>query len=265
VARIKFKNPPISELVIGVYFERDLPAFRVEHIGLFWSRIRHEFPTVSQRPIIAPPPFVAGSPQFMTIELSDEQFPMPRFWFEAADGITLIQVQKNAFLFNWRKLDDDYPHFETVKVAFDKYLSVFLEFLARDAKITTPNVRVAELTYINTVVPSEYWGGLRDTSLVLPMFQLPVVHNHDDPPAEFHQTSMQRFEDMFLSTTVRSARSPKDATKPALIFELRALGVLNEAATGDVDDWFERAHDTIGACFLSMTSPDIQKRFWEPG
>jgi hypothetical protein len=34
-----------------------------------------------------------------------EVFPLPRFWFVAKDEATLLQVQKNAFLFNWRKND----------------------------------------------------------------------------------------------------------------------------------------------------------------
>jgi uncharacterized protein (TIGR04255 family) len=260
MTKVKFKNPPISELVIGVYFGRDLPSFGVEHIGLFWARIRDEFPTVSQQPIVTPP----GSGVSLMIEFTSEQFPMPRFWFEAADGVTLIQVQKDAFLFNWRKRDASYPHFETVKAGFDKYLSIFLEFLARDV-LTAPDFRIAELTYINALFQNEYWSGPRDTAAVLPFFRLPVVDDGEALPPDFHQVSTQRLApDLTLSTTVRSARATKDATKPALVFELRAVGTLNEATRVDLDRWFDRAHDTTGACFLSMTSPDIQKRYWEP-
>jgi uncharacterized protein (TIGR04255 family) len=259
--KIKFRNPPINELVIGIYFERDLPAFGLEHVGLFWSIIRDAFPVVSQHPALASPP-LAPIP---STEFIIEQFPIPRFWFEAADGITLIQLQKNAFIFNWRKRDGDYPHFEAVKAAFDKYLSIFLEFLTKEAQVTPPNLRVLELSYINNLFPSEYWKGPRDTSAVFPLFRLPVVDDETSSPPEFNQASVQRLApDLFLSTIVRTARSAKDATEPVLVFELRAVGVLDEATRRDVDNWFQRAHDKIGDCFLSITSLDIRNRYWQP-
>jgi hypothetical protein len=31
----------------------------------------------------------------------------------------------------------------------------------------------------------------------------------------------------------------------------------------DADAWFERAHETIGNCFVTTTSPEIQERYWE--
>jgi uncharacterized protein (TIGR04255 family) len=260
--KIKLRNPPINELVIGTYFERDLPTFGLEHVGLFWSIIRHEFPVVSQNPVLVSAP-LAPSP---AIEFTIEQFPMPRFWFEAADGITLIQLQKNAFIFNWRKRNNDYPHFQAVKAAFDKYLSIFLEFLTKEVRITPPNFRVLELAYVNNLFPSEYWKGPRDTSAVLPLFRLPIVEDENAfSPPDFHQASVQRLApDLTLGITVRTSRSGKDATEPVLVFELRAVGVLDEAARPDVDDWFQRAHDKIGDCFLSMTSLEIRNRYWQP-
>jgi hypothetical protein len=51
---MKFKFPPINELVIGVYFNTPLLGLRAEHIGLFWHGIRDAFPKVSQTgPIVA--------------------------------------------------------------------------------------------------------------------------------------------------------------------------------------------------------------------
>ena len=29
------ENPPINELIIGLYFDRAIPPFRSEHVGLF--------------------------------------------------------------------------------------------------------------------------------------------------------------------------------------------------------------------------------------
>ncbi len=37
--KVRFKNPPINELIIGVYFHPPLARLRSEHIGLLWSRL----------------------------------------------------------------------------------------------------------------------------------------------------------------------------------------------------------------------------------
>ncbi len=259
MTEVKFKSPPISELVIGVYFEGDLPSFGAEHVGLFWGLIRDEFPRVSQQPIVRPPT------QGGVLELILEQFPMPRFWFEAADGVTLIQVQSNAFLFNWRKRDQAYPHFDVVKAAFDRYLTIFLDFVAKEVGVLSPSFRILELTYVNSILENEYWSGPRDTAVVLPFFRLPVIDDKEQQAADFNQVSTQRIDhDMTINATVRSARSTKDASKPALVFELRALGTVADLNRRAVDAWFERAHAKIGTCFLSMTSPNIQMRYWQP-
>ena len=46
---ITFENPPVNEVVISTYFNPPLSDFRNEHIGLFWERIRGEFPIVRQQ------------------------------------------------------------------------------------------------------------------------------------------------------------------------------------------------------------------------
>jgi uncharacterized protein (TIGR04255 family) len=98
---VKFRNPPINELVIGVYFTRDLQLLRAEHVGLFWSSIRSEFPTIQQQPIVVPP-FAPSAVVTIEFAAPGEMFPMPRFWIESTDGQTLLQIQRNAFLLNWR-------------------------------------------------------------------------------------------------------------------------------------------------------------------
>jgi hypothetical protein len=147
---LKFKNPPISELVIGVYFDREIPSLRSEHVGLFWGQVRQDFPNIQQQPIVAAPPLQP----FQQIFLSSE-FWMPRFWLEASDGSTLMQIQKNAFLFNWRKRETEYPHFDAVKAAFDKNKKRFFKFLSDELSETEPQAQLAELNYINAIESCE--------------------------------------------------------------------------------------------------------------
>lgn len=260
MSKIKFKNPPINELVIGVYFERDVIEFKTEHVGLFWNTIRKEFPTVRHQPILTPP---ITAPSTFVFEFTPDDY-IPRFWFEARDGVMLIQIQRNAFLMNWRKREGEYPHFESVKAAFDRYYSMFVSFITSELATKEPKIRVAELSYINLVSPGSYWKNLKDTGLVIPSFRVPPLASESEIYPDFNQVATYKMTaDLTMNVIVRSARSAKDPLQPVLIFELRSLGLLAEGAKPEADTWFERAHDAAGACFLAMTSPDIQKRHWE--
>jgi uncharacterized protein (TIGR04255 family) len=262
--RVKFKNPPINELVIGVYFERDMEMLRAEHIGLFWGMVRSDFPKIQQQIIVAPPNF---SHQTITLDLSGagEIYPLPRYWLEAPDGAHLMQIQRNAFLFNWRKRELRYPHFEAVKKGFDIAFARFTDFLESELKITVPGIQIAELTYINAIESCEYWKGPEETPNVIPRFQLPVPDRQMTLQADFNQVTVQKFErDFTLLTTVRNGRAVQNQNRPTLVVELRGIGILGGVRISNVNEWFERAHDRIGESFIGMTSPDIQKRYWEP-
>ena len=254
---LKYKNPPINELVIGVYFDRDIMSLRPEYIGVFWNRYRYGFPTITQQPPLMRPinVFVANFP---VIEFST----MPRYWLESTNGATLVQIQGNAFLVNWRRRNTEYPHFEAVKDFFDASRRNFSDFLEEELHEPTPRVQLAELTYVNSIEPCEYWSSLLDTAKVIPRFALPVPTDDDLGPADFHQVAIDRIApDTTLQTTVRSARSLSDAAKPVLVFELRAIGLISE--NDGLNDWFRRAHELTGRRFTEMTNPDIQTTYWQ--
>jgi uncharacterized protein (TIGR04255 family) len=44
----KFDKPPVTEVVLGLAF-KDLPL-QVGHVGLFWQKVRDEFPNIEERP-----------------------------------------------------------------------------------------------------------------------------------------------------------------------------------------------------------------------
>lgn len=257
---IKFKHPPINELVIGVYFAQDVPTLRAEHVGLFWASVRKQFPTIRQQPEVNKPSL--ARPDRVNVVITEELFPMGRYWLQGKDGNELIQIQKGAFLFNWRRGTVAYPHFDQVKNAFDKYYASFLKFLSKELK-AEPKPQVAELTYINLVEPCEYWSGVQDTHNVIPQFRL--VTSAEAANADFNYVTSERLRpDLMLTTAVRTGRTPKDQKRPVLVFEIRAIGLLVEGDDPDLDAWFARAHETTGQHFLAITSPEVQRKHWIP-
>jgi hypothetical protein len=92
----------------------------------------------------------SGAPTISAANFLISQW-MPRFWLEASDGSTLMQIQKNALLFNWRKKETDYPHFDFVKAAFEKNKKRFFKFLSDELSEAEPKAQLAELNYVNSI------------------------------------------------------------------------------------------------------------------
>ncbi len=262
---VKYRNPPINELIIGAYFDQPISLLRAEHVGLFWSMIRKEFPKIRQQPELPLPigNLPIGGSIAIQIGSSDEVYPLPRFWLE--NEAMLLQIQRNAFILNWRKRDSDYPHFENVKKLFDKFLNKFSKFIKNEIFIDIPNINISELTYINLINSNEYWKDTSDTSNLIPGIKIldPGISAGEKP--DFNYLTAYKFaRDLSMHVGVRSGRVATEANKPALVLELRALGMLGGVGRKDADAWFARAHEAIGHCFTSITNPDIQHRYWQP-
>src|SRR5205823_1160448 len=85
--------------------------------------------------------------------------PLPRCWFLNASGTQLIQVQRDRFAHNWRKVGDGdaYPRYERMRDAFKRELEVFETFLTREALgELVPNQ--CEVTYVNHIIAGDGWA-----------------------------------------------------------------------------------------------------------
>lgn len=257
--KLKFENPPINELVIGAYFAQPIGLLRSEHVGLFWAAIRKEFPKTQQQPELMLP--MTPNMQF---QINFDAFPMPRFWFISEDNTILLQIQKNAFILNWRKQSSAYPHFDKVKSDFDHYFSKYLSFLSEELQILTPTELIFDLTYTNIIEAGEFWTDASDTKNLLPSISIPDPGIPTEGKPDFNfLTAYKLAVDLGLNVSIRSARKASDPESPVLVFELRALSTLGATTIHEKDPWFDRAHDTIGRCFTAMTNPDIQNRYWK--
>ena len=253
---IAFRNPPINEVVVSTYFNPPLSDLRSEHIGLFWGAIKEDFPVVSQHP-----PVGTG------LDVSPEEaFPMPRYWLIAENEINLIQVQKNAFIFNWRRKNEEYPRFhKDIKPNFDKYYGRFSEFIRSETNMEYPTIDLCELAYVNTLEQCEYWKDPKDTANIIPSFSIVNLGEKYSNPAGFNCNYTHGISnDLQLNISIRSIARVRQPDTPVLIFEIRASGRLGQVAKSGTDEWFERAHDAIIECFLAMTSREIQTRLWKP-
>jgi uncharacterized protein (TIGR04255 family) len=248
--KIDFEKPPINEMSIGMHFA-PVVALRAESIGLFWSRIRAEFPTAQQSLPIGVPPTLP------------QEFPMPRFWFVAKDDATLIQLQKNLFLFNWRLRTGDYPRFEKLFEAFRKYRTVFTQFLRTELNTTRIEQVRYQLEYNNLFESAPYWSGPTDTARVVPSFK-PLEAGVEGKLTGFnYTTTFQLAHDLSLNHSVRNGINNQTG-KPVLVLRLEATGSYQQFEANAADGWYERAHTAISESFIASTSPQIQAEYWKP-
>jgi uncharacterized protein (TIGR04255 family) len=77
---------------------------------------------------------------------------MPRVWFLNKDGTRLVQVQRDHFIVNWRKLDTDveYPRYVSSRETLVEELGHFQGFLEREG-LGPIRVVQTELTYVNQI------------------------------------------------------------------------------------------------------------------
>ena len=248
-----FKNQPIEEVVVAVYFDPPISALHNAHVGMFWERIRHEYPAVQQARIAGPPMEIEPNP-------SDAMFAMPGYRFVSGDGASRIQIQKNAFAFIWsRSESSEYPRFhEGIKLAFDRGYHLFDEFVSVDLKAGKPSIGFCELACFNTVEQGEFWRGLEDMQRVIPSFS-PLSTGVEGRNLGFDCSYIYEIStDLVLEIAVRNMVLDETLLK----IDITARGFLGQASKSNADEWFERAHGAVLRCFANMTNPDIRKRCW---
>jgi uncharacterized protein (TIGR04255 family) len=156
-----FDNPPLVETVLSAQFN-GLAAMRSVHFGLFWQRLRDEFPNTEEHaPLL---PFIEqpsdGPAQAIQLRFDpQETLPLPRLWLLNKSGSEIMQIQNDRFIKNWRKGPEsaEYPHYTPVlKPAFERHFSEFMAF-AEEQRLGPIKVTQCEVTYVSHIVAGEGW------------------------------------------------------------------------------------------------------------
>jgi uncharacterized protein (TIGR04255 family) len=256
---VTFNKPPLEEVIVGAYFAQPILALRSEQVGLFWSEIRKELPVIQQQIELSPP---FGPTQPYGLPGPGELYPMPRFWLVSEDESIVVQIQKNAFLLNWRKRSDEYPRFGKVKSEFDRYYSAFAVFVSQELRTEMPLIQATELTYSNLVDGGPHWSRVEDTSKLIPGFSFPNV-GAEASIVDFNNVTAYALElDLMLNVAIRTARRTTNPSIAVLAFDLRTTGALGAASKPEADNWYARAHEAILGAFTAMTAQDIQRDHW---
>jgi len=247
---VKFDRPPVVEVVCGVMF-KSIDAMLVPHFGLFWSRLRDSFPQVAERPPIEK--IAEGQPALQVEVLSSP--PLPRLWFVAADGKTLVQVQRNAFLFNWKRSgpDDIYPAYETIIGGFEKHLGFFCDFVKSEG-LGEIEPDFYELTYVNHIPLKSASHGTFE-GIFSDHVRDVTRERFLPPPDSYDWRSLFSLPQNAgrLDIVMQTARA--SSGEGIVRMNLTARGSLGHGV-GNARAWFDLAHDWITHGFADATTPE---------
>lgn len=258
-----YAKPPVVEVVCGILFE-PLDILQM-HFGLLWQKYQPDYPGNSEVAALAPMiesfDSELGAPSF---EITD--VPPLRTWFIHRNETGIVQVQRDRFLHNWKKVrpDDAYPRYSSVIELFRERLATFEEFLA-EMSLGQLRPKQYELTYVNQIPQGDAWITMADIGAVFPDFLSRNTSQRFLPAPElfnWRTTYVLPNKHGRLHVTMRRAvRGP--SKEPILHMELTARGFPG----GDSDReamwrWFELGHDWIVRAFADLTSETLQENLW---
>ncbi len=250
-----FDNPPVDEVVIAAYFDPPMIDLRSQHIGLFWECIRDQFPNVHQRPSFG----------FGGVTGLEEPFPMPGYVFATEDDVYVVQIEKGAFQFNWRRRDNNtYPGFhEDIYPAFDRLYDEFETFLRREVGVSEVSLDLCELSYVDIIEQCDYWQSPLDTSNVIPSFMIPLPNTEGIIVSDFDYSYVYSVDkDLEIFVRMQTLVNPMEPDRPVLALEMKASNEFGGVRKVETEEWFQHAHDTLLDHFIRLTDEQVQRKHW---
>ena len=189
--------------------------------------------------------------------------PLPRVWFIHKDLHGIIQVQRDRFLHNWKKVkpDDQYPRYGHVKQLFEEHLATFETFLS-ELGIGTLVPCQYEMTYVNHIPRGQGWDELADLGNVFPDFAWNTREGRflDVPQGRNLRVNfLVPDRTARLHATIRNAELKGD---PLVLFELTVRGFSPDSSREAMWRWFDLAREWIVRGFADLTGEEIQRNVW---
>jgi uncharacterized protein (TIGR04255 family) len=256
MSEVEFRNPPLAEVSFGVRY-RTPPEFSTAYIGRFWAQIAAEFSQALDRPPILDQHAVSGP------TVGFEGAFAPRVWLVHKDQALLLQIQRDRFYVNWRRLGDTpngYPSFANLKPSFMKYLGEWRSFMDASG-LGQLEIHGCELTYTNFISPDSRWNGLTEIGKVFEPLRASQDINATRILSGWNGT--YDFEKNRVTATIQTFRNVTDNSQHRIQFDVKAEPLLPSDAASDFEAWMIAANSNIVSAFLSLTTEWARKDLWE--
>ena len=262
---LEFERPPIVEIALSVHFEH-LNGLLAPHFGDIWQEFKNDqFGQIIERLPVPPTIEKFPSPQVGEAQVNVGNIPiLPRVWFIENNNNRILQVQRDRFTFNWRKIDggQQYPGFISVFEDFEGFYNRFCQTIT-NLGVGSVKPLQYELTYIDQLIEGESWHTLNGLTDIYNIFLdsqesssfwsgVESINLRTSFPIEDLQGRLH-----FGIT--HGVKRPEQ--KPMLQTDFMARG-FPENAEYPIEAWFKLAHDQILDKFFSVFTEDIQTRIW---
>jgi len=259
-----FTDPPVIETVIGVQFA-PLQAFSIPHFGLYWSKIRTSYSKCEVQPPLDPAVEEFGVQTRKDPGIGIEFAPALslRCWFIDETSTRLIQVQRDRFIQNWRKVkgDEVYPRYESLRSSFEREWQRFCEFLEQE-RIEMPEVNQCEVTYVNHIEPGKGWHSYGEIRNVIASWSGDSSGDFLPEPEMVRLNTTYPMPDKKgrLRIIMQPVLRGRDAQE-VLQLNLTARGRPRSSRSDDILDWIDLGREWIVRGFTDFTSQEMH-RIW---
>lgn len=259
----EYERPPVIEVVCGLLF-KEFTRFHAVHLGSFWQKLKPYYDHSREVAPLVPAFESFGEPAPLKLQFTDVP-PLPRTWLLTPKENGIVQVQRDRFLHNWKKVepDDEYPRYTHVIQMFRERLTAFDAFLAEEQLGTIEPLQY-EMTYVNHIPQGHGWTCPANVGDVFPDFirQANTGRFLPEPDQLNWRTSFPLpMQQGRLHAVIRHVQPGSDSD-PILLFELTARGMPNDTTREAMWSWFDLAHEWIVRGFTDLTSENVRKSVW---
>lgn len=259
-----FDNPPVIETVLGLQFT-PLSKFDVPHYGLYWDKIRRSYDRFEVHPPIVSTVDERGSDAPIKGQIfinfpSGNNF---RCWFIDESQNNLIQVQRDRFLLNWRKVrgDEQYPHYENIRPKFEEEWVRFCEMLEEQG-VGPPEVNQCEVTYVNHIEFDTELTGCSELNRFITSWSgatsgefLPKVDK-----VSLNTSYVIGGKNGRLRITMQPVLRSGDGME-ILQLDVSATGRPTSSKTTDLLEWLDKGREWVVKGFADFTTQEMHRKW----
>ena len=187
--------------------------------------------------------------------------PEARCWFIDQSRTEVLQVQRDRFIRNWRKItgNEPYPSYDFLKPRFERDWVRFIEFLDRE-EIARPEVNQCEVTYINNLpVTIETLGEANRFARALSSLSGEFLPEPETARLDVRYVMGDKKGRLYIRVQPAIRR---DNAQPVLQLSLTARGTPGSSRLEDIRAWFDLGHEWIVRGFTDFTRSDMHL-VWE--
>lgn len=267
-AGLDYADPPVTEVVAAVAFER-LPDAAVALLGSFWwDELREDFPVLESQP-----PYVAPVEAFTSASRSTLMgLPVPvgnasnRLWATSQSRELLLQLQSDWFACNWRRTPDwPYRHWPTRRQWFEeRYAQLQAYLTGRGFGPLSPTQ--CEVTYVNHIdldSADEGWASIWEWVALGPESS-PDSMAWEQAALELKFLFPTRQDPMGrLHARIAPAIDTRDESR-VLLMELTARGAPLTADLNGVLRFLDEGRTAVDQAFEYLTSTEARRKWGRP-